>query len=136
MLVMLNDAVPEFESVTVWAGLVLPRAWLPNARAVSERLAIGEPPVEAPVPLRLTVCGLPVALSLTLSVALLVPLTVGENVTLMVQLAPRATELPQLVVWAKSLLFDPVMAMLVMLKEDEPLLVSVTGWDGLVVPTC
>jgi len=46
MLVMLNDAVPEFESVTVWAGLVLPRLWLPNARAVSERLAAGEPPVE------------------------------------------------------------------------------------------
>ena len=22
------------------------------------------------------------------------------------------------------------------LKEDEPLLVNVTGWDGLVVPTC
>ena len=110
--------------------------WLPNARAVRERLAAGEPPVEAPVPVRLTVCGLPAALSLTLSVALLVPLTVGENVTLMVQLAPWATELPQLVVSAKSLLFDPVMAMLVMLKEDEPLLVSVTGWDGLVVPTC
>src|SRR5437764_5960869 len=110
--------------------------WLPNARAMSERLAAGEPVEPAPVPDRLTVCGLPVALSFTLSAALLVPLAVGENVTLMVQLAPRATELPQLVVWAKSLLFDPVMAMLVMLKEDEPLLVNVTGWDGLVVPTC
>jgi len=75
-------------------------------------------------------------LSLTLSVALLVPLAVGENVTLMVQLAPRATELPQLLVWAKSPLFDPVNVMLVMLKEAEPLLVNVTGCGGLVVSTC
>src|SRR6266581_3490176 len=111
--------------------------WLPNARAMRERLAAGEPPVEsAPVPVRVTVCGLPVALSFTLSVALLVPLADGENVTLMVQLAPWATELPQLLVWAKSPLFDPVKPMLVMLKEDEPLLVNVTGCDGLVVPTC
>ena len=110
--------------------------WLPNARAVSERLAAGEPVEPAPVPLRLTVCGLPAALSLTLSVALLVPLAAGVNVTVMVQLAPWATELPQLLVWAKSPLFDPIKLMLVMLKEDEPLLVNVTGCDGLVVPTC
>ena len=55
---------------------------------------------------------------------------------MMAQLAPRATELPQLLVWAKSPLFDPVKVMLAMLKEEEPLLVNVTGCGGLVVPTC
>jgi len=84
----------------------------------------------------LTVCGLPKALSFTVRVALLGPLAAGVNVTLMVQLAPWGSELPQLLVWAKSPLFDPVNVMLVMLKEAEPLLVNVTGCGGLVVSTC
>jgi len=48
-----------------------------------------------PEPLRATDCGLPAALSLTLSVALRVPDAVGLNVTVMLQLAPAANELPQ-----------------------------------------
>src|SRR6266566_7222530 len=130
MLVMLNDAVPEFESVTVWAGLVLPRAWLPNARAVSERLAAGEPVELAPVPVRLTVCGLPVALSLTLSVALRVPVALGVNLALMVQLAPAASVdglKGQLLVWAKLPLLVPVMAMLVIDRAALPEFERVTA---------
>ncbi len=50
----------------------------------------------APVPLRLTTCGLPLALSETESVPLTVPDVVGLKVTLMVQLAPAATLAPQL----------------------------------------
>ncbi len=51
-----------------------------------------------PVPFRLEVCGLLLALSLTLNVPVLVPVWVGVNVTLMVQLleAPRLD--PQVVV--------------------------------------
>jgi hypothetical protein len=49
-----------------------------------------------PVPDRLAVCGLPVAMSVILSAAVRAPLAEGVKVMLIVQLAPDATELPQL----------------------------------------
>lgn len=52
----------------------------------------------APVPVRLTVCGLPEALSLNVNVPVLVPTAVGEKTTLTAQLAPGAIEVPQLFV--------------------------------------
>ena len=54
------------------------------------------------MPVRLTVCGLFVALSVTLSVAVRLPGAAGLNVTLIVQLPFAATELPQLFVCTKS----------------------------------
>ncbi len=51
-----------------------------------------------PVPVRLTVWGLPVALSVRVTAAARVPLAAGVKVTLMVQLAPAATIAPQLLV--------------------------------------
>src|SRR5437660_4461022 len=105
--------------------------WLPNARAMRERLAAGEPPVEsAPVPVRVTVCGLPVALSLTLSVAVRVPVALGVNLALMVQLAPAASVdglKGQLLVWAKLPLLVPVMAMLVIDRAALPEFERVTA---------
>jgi hypothetical protein len=53
-----------------------------------------------PVPESVTVCGLLPALSETVIAPVLSPATVGVNVTLIVQLAPAATELPQLLVCA------------------------------------
>ena len=55
-----------------------------------------------PVPLSKTVCGLPGALSLIDNVPVRVPAFVGLKVTLIVQDAPGATELPHVLVWAKS----------------------------------
>ena len=69
-----------------------------------------------PVPIKLAVCGLLLALSVTVKVPLRVPVAVGVNVTLIVQLAPAATLVPQLLVCAKSPLLVPVMAMLVRLN--------------------
>src|SRR5437867_6271041 len=57
-----------------------------------------EPPAVVPVPVRLAVCGLFVALSVTVSVPLRVPVAAGVNVTLIVHVTPAATELPQLLV--------------------------------------
>ena len=51
-----------------------------------------------PVPVKLTVCGLPAALSAMLTVAVRFPGAVGVNVTLIVQLALAATEVPQVLV--------------------------------------
>src|ERR1700674_5902832 len=46
-----------------------------------------------PVPVKANVCGLPVALSVTFTVAVRAPFAVGVNVAAMVQLAPAATVL-------------------------------------------
>ena len=101
--------------------------WLPKETEVGERLTPG--PV-VPVPLKLAVCGLPVALSATLRVPLRVPVAVGLNVTLMAQLAlaARVEGLKgQLLVWAKSPLLAPVIETLVMVSAELPLLVRVTA---------
>ena len=49
-----------------------------------------------PVPLRLTVCGLPLALSVMETAPLALPLLFGGKVTLMTQLALGANALPHL----------------------------------------
>ena len=84
-----------------------------------------------PVPVRATVCGLPVALSVTVMVPGWLPVAVGVKVTVMVQLAPAATEVPQVLVWA----YGALAAMLVMLSAPVPPLVSVTVCAALVVFT-
>ena len=91
MPVMVKVVVPTLVRVTVCAGLIVPIATTPKLKLVGESFAV------VPIPLRLTFCGLPAALSLTLNAALRVPLAVGLNLTLMLQLAPAANELPQ--VW-------------------------------------
>ena len=79
-----------------------------------------------PLPDKLTACGLPLAVSLMLTEAVSLPPAVGVNVTLIVQLAPAASELPQVLVWAKALALAPVIATLVMLNVALPSLVRVT----------
>ena len=94
---------------------------MPKARLVGERLTAAA----VPLPERLTVCGLPLALSVMLTEAVRLPLAAGVKVTVMVQLALAATELPQVLVWAKSLALVPVSARLVMLKAALPVLLRV-----------
>lgn len=55
-------------------------------------------PSYAPVPESVTFCGLPEAVSVTLNAAGRAPFTVGLKVTLIVQLAPAASEDPQVCV--------------------------------------
>src|SRR5207245_10959174 len=110
MPVMLKLVVPTLVSVAVFAALVVPMATVPKFKLVGESFAV------VPIPLRVTFCGLPAALSVTLSAALRVPLAVGLKVTLIVQLAPAANELPQVWVWAKSLALVPVISRRVMVK--------------------
>src|SRR5438034_9373611 len=103
MVEIAKEALPVLVSVTVWLGVVVPTVTLPNESDVGERLATGPPvALEPPVPLRPTVCGLPVALSETVSVPLKDPVVAGVKVTLMLQFAPAATEDPQLLVSEKS----------------------------------
>jgi hypothetical protein len=90
-------ALPLFVRVTVCAALVVPTVWLAKVRLVGEKVATG-PELVVPVPVRLTVCGLPLALSVIVMVAVLVPDAVGAKVTLIVQLAPADTLEPQVLV--------------------------------------
>src|SRR5208282_1680745 len=101
-------------------ALLVPTDWLAKVRLVAERLAAEE----VPVPERLTAWGLPLALSVMLTEAVRLPLAVGVKVTLIVQLAPAATELPQVLVCAKSPGLAPVIERLAMLKAALPVLLK------------
>src|SRR5580658_1560314 len=131
ILVMLTAVLPVLLNVTVWAVVVVPTFSLPKLRLVAERFRPGA----VPVPLRVTDCGLPAALSVMVTLAVWLPLAAGVKVTLMEQLAPAARELPQVLVWAKAPLLVPVMAMLVMVMATVPVLLNVTVCAALVVPT-
>jgi hypothetical protein len=94
MLERLKAALPPLVSVAESVALLVLTDWLPKERLVGERLAVAE----VPVPERLTVWGLPVALSVILTEADRLPVAFGSKVRLIVQFAPGATELPQLLV--------------------------------------
>ena len=104
---------------------------MPKLKEVGERLTAGVPVPE--LPLRLIFCGLPVALSLTVTVPVRVPVVVGVKFTLIVQLVPGASEVPQVPTPAKAkspLIVSPLIVMVVV-----PELVSVENCAALVVPT-
>jgi hypothetical protein len=95
-LVILKVALPVLVRVTVRAPLVVPTIWLEKVKPTGARLTAG--PAATPVPLKVSVCGLPAALSATLRAPVRVPLAVGVKGTLMVQLFPAARLVPQLFV--------------------------------------
>src|SRR5712692_6652619 len=93
-----------------------------------------------PVPASDTDCGLPAASSVMFTVAARAPGPAGVKLTLIVQLAPGATELAPVgqvlpAAKGKSAGCAPVMVMLVRFSGAPPLLVRVTVCAGLVVPT-
>ena len=131
MLERLKAALPPLVRVADSVPLFVLTDWLPNERLAGERLAAGT----EPVPARLTVWGLPAELSATLSNAERLPLAVGVKVMLNVQVDPAASELPQLLDWAKSPGLAPVIVTLEMLKAAVPALSKVAVPATLVVPT-
>ena len=100
---------------------------MPKARLVGAKLTLEA----TPVPVRVTDCGLPVALSVTVIVPGWLPAAVGVKVTLMEQLAPTATEAPQVLVCE----YGALAVMLAMISAPVPELVSVTDCVALVVFT-
>ena len=128
--VIVSVPPPVLVRVTVWgAALAVPTTWLAEkVMLAGDRLTPGG---VIPVPVKVTVCGLPAALSLTVSVPLATVAAVGEKVTLMVQEAPAANDEPQVLVLANG----PVVLMPLIVRAEPPLFVKVATWAGLVEPT-
>jgi len=78
-----------------------------------------------PVPVSATVCGEPVALSATETVAAKLAAEAGVKVTEIEQLAPAASVEPHALVCAKSLGLAPPMLMPVMFSTASPVFLSV-----------
>jgi hypothetical protein len=125
ILVMAIEVVPRFVTVIVCGWLAVPLLCVPKLRLVGEKF------ITVPVPVRATVCGLLVALSVTVNVPVNAPLLVGANETSMVQVAPAVKLVGQLLVWLKG----AVAAMLEIVTAEVPALVSVASCEVLVVPT-
>src|SRR5205807_1366794 len=81
---IVKAAAPVFVSVTVIGALVVASSWLPKSRLVGANPTPGA----VPFPLRVMICGLPLASSESDSVPVRAPEAVGVKVTLMVQFAP------------------------------------------------
>jgi hypothetical protein len=133
MLTTLSGAPPVFFKVSVCDELVEKTFCEAKVRLVGVNTASGPPLV--PVPVSATDCGLPVALSATEIAAVRVPAASGVKVTLIVQFAPLATDVPQLLVCEKSAEFVPVTEMLETVNVLLPVLNRVIPLTGLDVPT-
>ena len=127
MLLIVSEAAPELVSVTVCAALVVFTVWLANIKLAGDKFTPGA----VPVPVRFTVCGLPVALSVTVMVPVWLPVAVGVKVTLIEQFAPAASVAPQVVVSE----YCALATMLPIVSEAVPELVSVMDCAALVVLT-
>ena len=122
----LNVIEPLWPFVTVAVAVeVEPTAVLGNVRLAGLTVRGA-----SPVPVSLTSCGLVLALSLTVRAPVKAPRLVGVNSTLIVQLPPAASELPQLLVWLNS----PLAEMEPMESGPAPELESFTGFEELAAP--
>ena len=119
-------AVPEFLTVIVCATLLVPSMVLGKVSEVALRVIAGAVP-DAPVPVIEAVCEPVPALSETLSVAELVPATVGLKVMVTVHVPDAARLALHVLVCENEVGLVPVMVMLVMLAEAVPVFFTVTA---------
>ena len=103
--------------VTVFAALVLP-----TTTELKLKLLVETVTGALPVPLRFTTCGLVTALSVNVKLPVTAPISVGENVTPTVQLAPAPMPDPHVLV---AIAKPALAAMLVKLSASFPRLVTV-----------
>jgi len=130
MPLTVSVAVPVLVTVTGWAPLVVPVACTANVRPAGLTLMVGA----VPVPDSATTVGLPGAFDAMLMLADCRPAAVGVKVTLMAHDAPTA-KLVQLLVCPNAVAFVPVSVTLLTVSAAVPVLITVTGWAALVVPT-
>ena len=131
ILLTIRTPRPVLVSFTDLALLVVNTTWVEKVRLVGENVTAGN----TPTAVNGSVCGLPGTLSVMLTAAVLVPVAEGVKVTVMSQLPPAGTDVPQLFVSAKFPLFVPVTLMDVIVSLPLPVLVKVETCGGLVMPT-
>jgi len=124
---------PVFVTVTAVGDELVPTVCAANVTLVGAKLIAGAEVV--PVQVSPAVCGEPAALSETLTRAENEAAERGVQVTVIVQLPPIETPVPQLFVCAKSVGLVPAIVMLLMFSRALPVFETVTGDDGLVLPT-
>lgn len=132
-----SGAEPEFLTVTDLAVLDDQIDCDPKAKLEGDIVTTGTPVV--PVPLSATECGLPLASSAIVTLALRAPVVEGVNVTETAHAVPAASVLGlsgHVVVRAKSAAFVPVTDRLEIDSGPEPEFVTVTDIAGVVAPTC
>jgi hypothetical protein len=124
-----------FVSVTDCAAEVVATRCDPKARLVGLSDTAGAGCV--PVPVRPRACGLSAASSVIDTLAPRLPVALGLNVTLRVQVAPAASvsgASGQSLLWAKSAAFVPETPIPVIVSGAEPEFLSVDVCEPLVVP--
>ena len=132
--VMVKAARPVFCSVEDCTALLVFAGTLLNVRPGGVKVTAGPLPC-APVPVSVTVCGLPAAVSLTLTEAERAPRAAGLKVTAMVQLKPATRVMGQLLVCGKSPTFAPDMETLIEPRLVSPELVTLMFCTALGTPT-
>lgn len=134
-LLIVSDEAPVLVSVIAFAAPLFPTATATQFNVVGLTDALPEP-VAAPVPLRATDCGLLVAESVKVSVAVRAPLAVGLNATEAEQ-EPAAARLVVHVLLAmlKSPAFVPEIATLLIVIDVLCPFVKVAVCEALVDPT-
>jgi hypothetical protein len=126
-----KTAVPTLVRVIVDGELAEPTAMEPNVTEVGENETAGD----EPLPVKATVCGLPIALSVTEMLAVREPAATGINVTAILQLAPAARVEAQVLVSLKSPAFVPLILIPEIFKTALPTLVKVIVDGELGEPT-
>src|SRR6266566_588469 len=100
MALIVSVVFPVSVSVSVWVSFGLPGPGLAKVTLAADRLATGADVM--PLPVKTKTCGPLATLSTMVRAPVRLPVLVGENVTLIWQLAPTEMPLPQLFDWAKS----------------------------------
>lgn len=134
MLEIVSAALPVLLSVADCAVLLVPATIEPKSSLAGVRVAAGAEGA-VPVPVKALVCGEPVALSTTLSIAVAEPVAVGENVTDSVQEALAASDVPQVFdAIANCEALVPLRPMELMVRAAVPALARVKVCAALVLP--
>jgi len=125
-MLVIDRALPGALSVTPWGVLEVPTPWLAKVRLVVESWAVGG----AAVPVKVTVCGLVLELSVMVRVPFSVPDDPdgGVKVTLIVQLPLAFMLAPHVLAGVREKLLAPaVNAMLVKVSVAVPESVTITA---------
>jgi hypothetical protein len=134
MLLIVSAKVPVLVRVMAFEAPLFPIATTTQFNVVGLTVALPEP--VAPVPLSATACGLFVAESVKLSVALLAPLAVGLNTIEAEQEAAAARLVPHvLLAMLKSPALVPETATLLIVIEELVPFDKVTVCEALLDPT-